>query len=258
MKSENMMRRQYTEKPVLDFYKEHHMKQTLAYAKKMRKSLKTPRRKKLTIIQALEMIDELFDESDPDISMGQIHHALQTSEAIRKECPELDWFILVGLIHDLGKILQPLYGLPQWSVVGDTYPCGVRFSDKIVCNEYLRDNPDYKRHGDTGIYEKGCGFGVATLTYGHDEYLFRVLQQAKTKLPREALYIVRFHSFYPWHEHGAYAELADQTDRDNLHWLKRFNEFDLYTKENEKVDWPALKPYYVNLIEKYIPGSIWF
>ena len=41
------------------------------------------------------------------------------------------WFVLVGLIHDLGKVLC-LFGEPQWAVVGDTFPVGCAFSGFCV------------------------------------------------------------------------------------------------------------------------------
>ena len=44
---------------------------------------------------------------------------------IRKDYPEEDWFQLVGLIHDLGKIMA-FYDEPQWAVVGDTFPVGCK------------------------------------------------------------------------------------------------------------------------------------
>ena len=37
------------------------------------------------------------------------------------------------------------------------------------------------------------------MSYGHDEYLAMVLKRNENKLPEEAIYIVKFHSFYPWH-----------------------------------------------------------
>src|SRR5437773_639480 len=69
------------------------------------------------------------------------------------------WFILAGLIHDLGKILC-LYGEPQWAVVGDTFPVACAWSDRIVFHEFFVENPDrdeprYQRR--LGIYEENCG-----------------------------------------------------------------------------------------------------
>lgn len=55
--------------------------------------------------------------------------------------PSADWFHLVGLIHDIGKIMA-LYDTPQWSVVGDTFPVGCAFDKSIVFSEQFEQNPD--------------------------------------------------------------------------------------------------------------------
>jgi len=95
--------------------------------------------------EALEFLDSIVDDSDPDTNLTQIQHALQTAEAIRAKWPgeEYDWFPLVGLIHDLGKIIavtdkkKGLVGEPQWAVVGDTFPVGVPFSKTNVFHEFF-------------------------------------------------------------------------------------------------------------------------
>lgn len=60
---------------------------------------------KLTIREALEKLNELVDESDPDSNLPNIVHAFQTAEKIRADHPNDDWFQLTGLIHDLGKVV---------------------------------------------------------------------------------------------------------------------------------------------------------
>lgn len=57
-----------------------------------------------TIIEVLESLNDLVDESDPDVDIPNIVHAFQTAERIRAIHPNYDWFHLVGLIHDLGKV----------------------------------------------------------------------------------------------------------------------------------------------------------
>jgi HD-GYP domain-containing protein (c-di-GMP phosphodiesterase class II) len=61
----------------------------------------------MSVWEALEYLNQIVDDSDPDTNLPQIQHALQTAEAIREKWPEeeFDWFPLVGLIHDLGKII---------------------------------------------------------------------------------------------------------------------------------------------------------
>ena len=87
------------------------------------------------IWEAMEFLNTLVDDSDPDTSLTQIEHLMQTAEAIRAD-GHPRWFILTGLIHDLGKILC-LFGEPQWAVVGDTFPVGCRYSDQIVFPEFF-------------------------------------------------------------------------------------------------------------------------
>ena len=82
----------------------------------------------MPIWDAFNFLNELVDDSDPDTDLDQMQHLLQTSEAIRND-GHPDWMVLVGLIHDMGKVLC-LFGEPQWAVVGDTFPVGCAFSDK--------------------------------------------------------------------------------------------------------------------------------
>lgn len=108
-------------------------------------------------------MNDLVDESDPDTDLPNIVHAFQTAELIRKEHPDLDWFHLTGLIHDLGKVrdwptkfhvflddsllaqVMAFYGEPQWAVVGDTFPVGCAWADSIVYRDTsFEDNPDGK------------------------------------------------------------------------------------------------------------------
>lgn len=69
---------------------------------KMQKWLKFDHAK-CTIKEALLKLNDLIDESDPDTDVPNIVHAFQTAEKIRAEHPNLDWFHLTGLIHDIGK-----------------------------------------------------------------------------------------------------------------------------------------------------------
>lgn len=63
---------------------------------------------RMSVKDALIKLNDLIDESDPDTSLPNIIHAFQTAESIRKKHPDLDWFHLTGLIHDLGKVYQSI------------------------------------------------------------------------------------------------------------------------------------------------------
>lgn len=176
----------------LTLVQEQHRKQTLSYNLAMRKEYTEKTRARMGIWQAMEMLNTLVDESDPDTSVGQIEHLLQTAEAIRRD-GKPDWMQLTGLIHDLGKLLCFFGADGQWDVVGDTFVVGCKFSDKIIYPETFKENPDYndeKLQTENGIYEAGCGLDNVLLSWGHDEYLYHVVKSQST---RKSFHILLLH-----------------------------------------------------------------
>ena len=206
------------------------------------------------IWEACEYLNPLIDDSDPDTESSQIIHCLQTAEAIRAD-GHPGWFILTGLIHDLGKTLC-LFGEPQWAVTGDTFPLGCAFQESIVYPEYFEANDDTgidRYQSPLGIYDEHCGLDKVTLSWGHDEYMYLV---AREFLPTEALYMIRYHSFYAGHSSHAYDALFDDHDREMFDWVRLFNRYDLYTKQDVCPDIVALRPFYQDLINQYFPDKI--
>lgn len=66
-----------------------------------------------------------------------------------------------------------------------------------------------------------------------------------TLIPKEGLAMIRFHSAYPWHDKGEYRHLMSPGDEELEHWVKQFNTFDLYTKDQDNsLDVDVLWPYY--------------
>jgi len=250
---------------VVRTYREQHTKQTYEYAlskKKQYGALNTGL--ELSIWEAAELLNNIVDESDPDSGIPQIHHLLQTAEAIRKAYPgeEWDWFHLTGFIHDLGKLLLlPRFAEPQWATVGDTFPVGCRFDEANIFHESFKDNPDTKDpryNTENGVYQSGCGLENVVMSWGHDEFMYQVCKGNNCTLPLSALYMIRFHSFYPWHKHGAYTHLMNNQDVDMLKWVLEFNQFDLYSKDPVPIDVDELKPYYMKLAKKYFPDKVKF
>ncbi|TXT08772.1 hypothetical protein VHUM_02900 [Vanrija humicola] len=242
---------------VKNFYAEQHRKQTLEYNINIRKQFQNTVRARMTIWEAMELLEKLVDESDPDTSVGQIEHLLQTAEAIRRD-GKPDWMQLTGLVHDLGKLLCFFGAEGQWDVVGDTFVVGCKFSDKIIYPETFKENPDYndpKLQTELGIYEAHCGLDNVLLSWGHDEYIYDVLRRQST-LPKAALSMLRYHSFYPWHREGAYRHLMNADDYEQLKAVEAFNPYDLYSKSDSPPKVDELKDYYQALIDKYIPGEI--
>jgi inositol oxygenase len=239
---------------VREFYRLNHTYQTRDFVFGKKKQFLAKNRATMGIWEAMEFLNTLVDESDPDTELTQIEHLLQTSEAIRRD-GHPDWFILTGLIHDLGKILC-LWGEPQWAVVGDTFPVGCAWSPKIVLHEFFALNPDSaipEYQTRLGTYSENCGLGRVDLSWGHDEYLYHAV---KEYLPEQALYMIRYHSFYPAHREGEYGYLMDDHDKEMFRWVREFNPYDLYSKAKERPDVKELRPYYRGLIAKYFPAQL--
>jgi inositol oxygenase len=239
---------------VREFYRLNHRHQTYDFVRQKKQQFLRFDRAAMTVLEAMEFLNTLVDDSDPDIDLSQREHLLQAAEAIRADGHE-DWFVLTGLIHDLGKVLC-LFGEPQWAVVGDTYPVGCAFSNRVVYPEFFAENPDSqdpRLQTKCGVYEDGCGLRNVHLSWGHDEYLYHVVRD---RLPQPALYMIRYHSFYAWHREGDYEHLLDERDREMLPWVQKFNPYDLYSKSPVRPDWGELRPYYTALIDKYLPDKL--
>lgn len=246
---------------VENFYRINHINQTYDFVRRMREEYGKLDKVEMSIWECCELLNDVVDESDPDLDEPQIEHLLQTAEAIRKDYPNEDWLHLTALIHDLGKVLHhPSFGhLPQWAVVGDTFPVGCAFDESIVHHKYFKENPDYldpAYNSKLGVYSEGIGLDNVLMSWGHDDYMYLVAKENKTTLPSAGLFIIRFHSFYALHKAGAYKYLMNDEDQENLKWLQVFNKYDLYSKSKERVDVEKVKPYYLSLIDKYFPAKL--
>ncbi len=243
-----------TPQVVRDFYQQNHALQTLEFARAKRAEYEPLQKSEMGIWEAMDRLNELVDDSDPDTDLSQIQHNLQTAEAIRAD-GHPRWFVLTGFIHDLGKVLT-MWGEPQWAVVGDTFPVGCRWSDKIVYPQYFEANPD-SRNPELmtryGVYDEQCGLDKVNLSWGHDEYLYHV---TKNYLPEEAQYMIRYHSWYSAHREMDYQFLMSDHDMQMMDWVRKFNPYDLYSKSDVKPDFDQLKPYYDDLIAEFFPAKI--
>lgn len=267
--------RQYENAPerVREHYAAMRANQTTEYNTRMRTR---PLDQRMTVSAALELLADCPDASDPDVEGSNLMHAYQTAERMRA-AGESEWMQLAGLIHDLGKI-QMLRGCDadgqsrasQWGISGDTWAVGCALPDCIVYPELNelspeRDHPVYGT--EQGRFIAGCGIRSLMFAWGHDEYMYRVLDTKRSEmleggatvvLPREALDCVRLHSAYPWHTGGAYGWAEAPGDDALKALVRRFNQYDLYSKEDKECDIEELKPYYQGLIDKFLPGELAF
>ncbi|KAK7849733.1 inositol oxygenase 1 [Quercus suber] len=215
-------------------YRLNHINQTYDFVKRTREEYAKLNKAEMSIWEAVELLENFVDESDPDLDEPQIQHMLQTAEAIRKDYPNEDWLHLTGLLH------------------GDTLIVGCAFDEATVYYKYLKENPDYNNpayNTKLGVYSEGCGLENVLLSWGHDDYMYLVLKASGTTLPPAALFIIRYHSLYLMHSDGKYQYLMNDEDRENLKWSQIFSKYDLYSKSKVHVDVEKVKPYYESLIK---------
>jgi len=255
------------EQNVKEHYSNMRRYQCMEYVRRMEERWLGFDKAKMTIKDAFDLLSDFVDSSDPDTALPNLDHMLQTAEAMR-EAGEPDWMQLVGLLHDLGKVMGCLSPSvadgqtkdgPQWGMVGDTWVVGCKIPAICVYPEYSATNPDREHplySTDSGPYKEGCGLAKLTFAWGHDEYLYRMLVHNKSTIPEEGLQMVRLHSCYPLHGSDVYDRFLAAGDGETLDWVKRFNKYDLYTKADKKPDPVELWPYYQGLIDKYCPGKL--
>src|SRR6202050_1461978 len=89
---------------VREFYRLNHTHQTRDFVRQKKSEYLALDKRRMGIWEAMEYLNTLVDDSDPDTDLSQIEHNLQTAEAIRRD-GHPDWFQIAGLVHDLGKVL---------------------------------------------------------------------------------------------------------------------------------------------------------
>lgn len=68
--------------------------------------------------------------------------------------------------------------------------------------------------------------------------------------------MIRYHSFYSQHLEHAYDHLMNDHDRAMFSWVAKFNPYDLYSKSPKPPVVQELKPFYEDLIAKYLPETV--
>eukprot|EP00928_Gymnodinium_smaydae_P063616 TRINITY_DN47137_c0_g1_i1.p1 TRINITY_DN47137_c0_g1~~TRINITY_DN47137_c0_g1_i1.p1 ORF type:complete len:286 (+),score=47.05 TRINITY_DN47137_c0_g1_i1:47-904(+) len=248
-------------------YYEMHTKQTIEFVMKQHEEWLGLDKGEFTIMEIVDMLDKEAAGSALDGDMPSSAD-LKMAERARKMYPGQDWFHLVALLGGIGKLLgcKSFAGesaLPQWAVDGDSFCVGCAPSEAIAFGlDSFARNPDlshpvYKMK--YGIYEPNCGISNLVMSWGRDEYLYWVLKKNGCTIPEHGLNMIRFHSFYPWHEKRAYTHLEEPSDSETLKWVKEFIDMELFSKGDELPSMDELRPYYQSLLEKYnIGGKLCF
>ncbi|KAI9734168.1 MAG: hypothetical protein M1818_006625 [Claussenomyces sp. TS43310] len=128
-------------------------------------------------------------------------------------------------------------------------------TDASYIPTHSRNNPDYDHEiygTKTGIHRPGCGLDDVMLSWGGDEYSYHVVKEQSTLLS-ETLAMIRYHSFYPWHNAGAYRYLTDEKDDAMLDAVRALNPYGLYSKSDAV---PNLKELKKDLIDEFFPHKL--
>jgi inositol oxygenase len=134
--------------------------QSYDFSQAKRKEFLSLNRRQMSVWEALEFLNTLVDDSDPDTDLSQLDHLLQTAEQIRND-GHPRWFILTGLIHDLGKIFVSTANR-SGGRRGRHFSVGCSWSDRIVFHQFFADNPDSQTpryQTAPGRLPEHCGLG---------------------------------------------------------------------------------------------------
>ena len=188
-----------TSERVIQHYKDMRTNQTVKFYNRMEHKYSFENgayRRLMTIEEAFVELENYIDASDPDMDLPNLLHLLQTAEGIRN-AGHPDWLQLVGLLHDVGKIMflwgdgadgQDGYSPKgkQWALGGDTWVVGCRIpNEAVVFPEFNPLNPDMSNpqyNTKYGIYEQNCGLDELRFAWGHDEYMYRMLGECTCDL----------------------------------------------------------------------------
>lgn len=250
------------------FLRLNHARQSLDFSRRQVAMFAELDHAQLTIWEALHMLNELREYEtalmggeDETVTLSHLDHAFQTAELARLKFPDQDWIHLVGLIHGLGKLLaHARFGSqPQWAVCGETFPVGCRFANQITGSQFFIANPDRRRrlyNTPLGIYKANCGLGSVYMSWSACEYLYIVLLLNGSKLPKEALALIRYYKFAALtRPGGAYHNLLSAEDEAMIPLLKAFQKlctFQPRKPPSDGLQGHSLYDYYTKLIQKYL------
>ncbi len=191
-------------------------------------------------------------------------HSVAVAEQCRKEFPGLKWLHLVAFIHNLGlaNVTKEFGAHPLWTVVGESFPVGCKFSEDISYSQYFCSNPDRRKklfNHPLGVYKEGCGLDRLRMSWGASEYLYTVLESAKSSsgtLPKEAMFLVRYQKFFSLLNPGQhYHNFMSLEDERCLEMLIEFQAIvdEIRSRGKQVEDESFDVEYYHRLVDDFVP-----
>ncbi|KAF4729356.1 hypothetical protein FOZ63_016485, partial [Perkinsus olseni] len=182
----------------------------------------------ITMWQVVEKLALTVDRSDAALgTTSQFVHSLQVYEAMLANNKTEEWYLLLGILHDVGKTL---------SLTGedDLYVDG---SNLIL-----------------SCPAEHAGLDACVVTYSHDEFGYQKFLEScpGVDLPEEFLYGVRYHSL-----HSVDPRWLSEKDVQNFAWL--FDDFTVYDHGTKNgLNTPPLEVMFSarRLVDKWFPDPI--
>ena len=201
-----------------------HDAQTVETVEALRKKYAVPVLGRVEPWTLVEKLAQCIDPTDQRLLCASQHlHVLQIIDAMEAEGTATEEFLLVALVHDLGKVLLLTGEAPE----------------NVVCmNRPIAGEP-------------GAGLDHCIMQWNHDEFAYSRL---KDHLPEGMAWLVRYHSILP----EACEPYMDARDRDYAErYLRPFARYDHGTKSPLSLPQRRLDDYR-HIVERALPATIVF
>ena len=200
----------------------HHRSQTLEDVTRLNLKYQEPAIGTLRVGEALTMLKTVVDPTDKELyTVSQWDHIRQVIGMMEQEGVISEEFLIMGLVHDLGKVLLTLHEEPS----------------NIVCDNFA-----------IGTYPDGIGLDNVTFQWNHDEFGYMRL---KGHLPPHMARLIRYHSINP--SVLRYMSVADK--RFHGKYLEPFRRYDKLSKSPHVV--PEIdEDKYLRMLDKWFPDPI--
>lgn len=212
-------------------YKQSWAKQSIEYVLKMKQQYSGFNLCKMDIYKALSLMKDLpchcfkiKSEESSNVQEISIRSFLFSMAEEARKCGHPDWFQLIALIHDLGRVIKLIdktsikdFQDYDWTIAIMSRVVGCNPSQSTSFKEfsYLRsDSNDSRYNTNLGIYHEGCGIENLLLTWTGQEYLYSMLKHNEVELPDEGLAIIRYFLLNEWHTHNEFQSLQSFDDED--------------------------------------------
>ena len=173
----------------------------------------------------VEKLAHCIDPTDQRLCCAsQQLHVLQIIDAMEADGTATEEWLLVALVHDLGKVLLLAREAPE----------------NVVC-----------MNRPVSVGEPGCGLDNCVLQWNHDEFAYSRL---KDHLPDGLAWLVRYHSILP-ETCEPYMDARDRAYCER--YLRPFARYDHETKSPLNLPQRRIEDYR-SIVERALPASIPF